>query len=228
MFKKLGVVCIAALISGAALADAVPDTEGSAPLPPQRAPAPAPAPRPAPPVSTYTPPPSTTTTTTTYTSMTTDTWDSRPYIAPMFAYAFPTEDAVRVGPGWAVAIGKPVTRHFDVEIEAIHRWLDVDSNPHSSLMMTAAGVNGLWLPGESRMFRPYLLAGVGANHVGSDMPPGKPRETDAYVTGGAGFMLSPWSWGGAIRAGAQWLQPINSDLYDKGETVATLGLQIPL
>ncbi len=153
------------------------------------------------------------------------TFDSRWYIAPQYSYVWPdNKENTSNGSGWQFDVGKPVTKHWNLEAGVIDYKLDFKNGVPGSFHQTAYGVNGLWFFNDRpKEFSPFVLLGVGAN---DQRGTGISSNTNGYGTVGIGFMSSPWNWGGAIRVGVQELHTFGNGNFN--DTIANIGLQIPL
>ena len=95
-----------------------------------------------------------------------------------------------------------------------------------SFSETAYGVNCLWhFDGRDKAFSPFILMGSGANDQSSSLPAAGTR-IRAYFSPGIGFVASPWSWGGSIRAQFEYLHSIRNNSYS--DKILSVGLSIPL
>lgn len=151
--------------------------------------------------------------------------DNRWYLAPQVTYVWPDDNrGVQNMWGLRLDVGKHVHPNWDLEFSINDYNLDYKGPAPGSSHQTAYGMNGLWFfLSHPRPVKPFLLMGVGANH---QRPDAGSSSTDAYVTWGAGFMASPWSWDGAIRVSIQHLNMFGHGNF--GDTIASFGLQIPL
>lgn len=150
--------------------------------------------------------------------------DRRWYVGALAAYSFPVCDlCVDHGAGWGVFAGKAVADRWNVELSYLSRELDLETEPGVT-EERSLGLNGLWFPDRRLRYAPFVLVGAGAHEQQMD---GKDKATVPYGTMGVGLLVSPWYGGLAFRLGAQFLRPWGDDYCGKGETLATLGLQLP-
>lgn len=151
-------------------------------------------------------------------------WDGRFYVAPGLTYNIIDDDiGVEDDAGFHIAFGKPISRHFNIELQAMD-WNGTDANAEAD--MTAFGVNLLWFP-DRYSYPLYGLLGVmdsdfeisnGAQSVDQD---------GTLLDIGFGYLQTINQHGTALRWEYRFRQN-DAETRDFDDHVVMLALQIPL
>lgn len=170
-----------------------------------------------------------------------ETFDSRPYISPMFAYTWEEADRdSEAGLGFALSGGKVLNKYWNVELQAF--WQQYDNEA------TAAGdewtdfgakIDGLFFYSRNPAFSPYFGIGAGVQHT-ELKGAGGAQDTEPMVDAGFGFLKyflldkSPIALRADLRYRWTDLSNIsgapraNAGLKDLGEPVLKIGFLVPL
>lgn len=153
--------------------------------------------------------------------------DDRLYVAPSVNYTFSDNDrSADDGWGGGVALGKPVTPHWNMELS-----LSASALKHQSASgdyrLQGLGVDALYLLNRDAGFTPYGVLGLGILRTDTL---GK-ADTGAMANAGLGIMKR-WSDNIALRADARYRWDGNStNTFNKssfGDVIVSLGLNIAL
>lgn len=170
-----------------------------------------------------------------------ESYDSRPYISPMFAYTWEEADRdSEAGLGFALSGGKVLNKYWNVELQAF--WQQYDNEA------TAAGdewtdfgakIDGLFFYSRNPAFSPYFGIGAGVQHT-ELKGAGGASDTEPLVDAGFGFLKyflldkSPIALRADLRYRWTDLSDIsgapraNGGLKDLAEPVLKIGFLVPL
>lgn len=156
-----------------------------------------------------------------------DTHDDRWYLSPMLGYVIADSDRLSDDGAWlGLAVGKPLSPRFNLELEASADKLDLESGA-DEYSQWGVGVNALYFFSREGA-APYLLGGVGA--LNTEL--GTEDNTNAALNLGVGFMPVLTRTGMALRAEARYRLDADDktlpaeDRFD--DFIIGLGLTIPL
>lgn len=153
--------------------------------------------------------------------------DDRFYLAPSVNYTFADSDR-RADDDWglALALGKPVSRHWNLELALSGASLNMDSGG-GEYDLIGLGVDAVYLVNRDADFTPYGVVGVGA--LRTDIP----GSDDVGVAASAGVgVLKRLTENVALRADARYRWDDNAaDAFSEdnfGDWIVGVGLTIAL
>ncbi|MDM0110775.1 OmpA family protein [Variovorax sp. J22R133] len=168
-------------------------------------------------------------------------FDDRWYITPFGAYVKPDTDR-RADDGWGggLAVGKPISPYWNIELRSQYEELDSDLNNLTKYKNWSASLDAQWFflgrqglrswqPGS---VQPYLVAGIGAINDKVSTPTGSDNKTSFMANAGLGIVWPFASWGRLV-ADARYRYDDNSNRFINNQGhfddwLFTVGLQIPL
>ncbi len=162
------------------------------------------------------------------TSVQAETLDDRWYISPGVSYIIADDDRlVDDDVGFQLGIGKTVSEHWNIELNAVYDELDLESGIIDEFRQAGASLDGLFFLHRQRHFAPYLGIGAGALRTTYF----KRSNTNAMANVGVGFMSQLNDHGLALRADARYRMDYDNDnvaLESRfGDWLITLGLALP-
>ncbi|BBO99942.1 OmpA family protein [Sulfuriferula nivalis] len=154
--------------------------------------------------------------------------DTRAYIAPSVNYTVADKDwGVDDAIGFAVAVGKPVSESFNLELNAnfASHSAKVGSGGSGSLDNTGLSVDALYFFNRNPDFAPYLVAGIGGL---SSRATGL-NETNFAANAGIGFMKMFSGVGFRSDVRYRYTDNVGSNpSINPGDWIVSAGLVIPL
>jgi OOP family OmpA-OmpF porin len=157
-----------------------------------------------------------------------DEMDTRAYIAPSVNYTVADKDwGVDDAIGFAVAVGKPVSQSFNLELNAnfASHSAKNGSGGAGSLDNTGLSVDALYFFNRNPDFAPYLVAGVGglnSRAIGLN-------ETNFAANAGIGFMKMFSGVGFRSDVRYRYTDNVGSNpSINPGDWIVSAGLVIPL
>lgn len=171
--------------------------------------------------------------------------EMRPYISGLFSYVFEEDDrdalvggtpeALTVGKGLQLSVGKAINRWVGIELAAFgHNYTNQAANG-SDLRDYGGKVDGLFFYRRDPRFSPYF--GVGVGSIQTDIKGSSVSTTDPFADVGLGFMKffeiagTELGFRGDLRYRHVFLED-NSlggvDVDDLGEAVLKVGIVVPL
>ncbi len=154
--------------------------------------------------------------------------DTRTYIAPSVNYTVADKDwGVDDAIGFAVAVGKPVSESFNVELNAnfASHSAKTGSNNTSSLDNIGLSVDALYFFNRNPDFAPYLVAGIG----GLNSRAHGLNETNFAANAGIGFMKMFNGVGFRSDVRYRYTDNVGSNpSINPGDWIVSAGLVIPL
>jgi OOP family OmpA-OmpF porin len=161
-------------------------------------------------------------------------FDDRAYITPFGSYIFSDSDR-DADDGWGagLAIGKPVSPYWNLELRGMYEELDRESGGPGKYKNWSAGVDAHWFflgrqgLRKWQSVQPYAILGAGGirDRVNGD------DDWSVYANAGLGILWPFADWGRLTLDGRYRWDDNHGDIGRSGsfgDTLVTLGLQIPL
>lgn len=156
-------------------------------------------------------------------------WRTGWYMAPMLSYTWADNDRrVDDTGGFQFSIGRPVSRHFNLELRGSYTNFNLD-RPGGSQKHKTLGLDALWFPDREGRFSPYLLFGAGLAHSKLST---RGDDADQVMDYGVGFTYKLKERGVAWRTDMRFRNEIDSDTVPGAtgfdDWVLNTGLVIPI
>ncbi|MBS0450720.1 MAG: OmpA family protein [Proteobacteria bacterium] len=169
-------------------------------------------------------------------------FDNRWYITPFGAYVLPDSDrGAKDGWGGGLAIGKPISPNWNIELRGMYEQLDQDLGGPGKYKNWSASLDAQWFflgrqgfrVWQSNSVQPYLVGGIGAINDKIEFPAGgSDSKTSFMANAGIGIIWPFASWG-RLMADARYRYDDNHNNFVSvnnrlDDWVFSVGLQIPL
>ncbi|HXD05299.1 MAG TPA: outer membrane beta-barrel protein, partial [Burkholderiaceae bacterium] len=168
-------------------------------------------------------------------------FDDRWYVTPFGAYVFPDNNRqAENGWGGGLAVGKPITPQWNVELRGMYERLDNKGSGAGQYKNWSGEVDAQWFfmgrqginVWQQNSVQPYLVGGIGAiNDKVSGARIDVAKKTSFMGTLGAGIVWPFADWGRLVIDGRYRYDANHGNLGRQGnhfdEGLITVGLQIP-
>ncbi len=127
------------------------------------------------------------------------------------------------GEGLGLKFGKVISPSWDVQLGATYARARGNNTRYQQ---DTLGVDALYMFSRSR-FRPFLLAGIGAEYDKGNFAPGEISKTSPYISGGAGFQFAfsdQWSMQADVRRTHGFLRNSGFNSHSGSNNYLTVGL----
>lgn len=168
--------------------------------------------------------------------------DNRWYITPFGAYVLPDSNrGAKDGWGGGLAIGKPISPNWNIELRGMYEQLDQDFGGPGQYKNWSASLDAQWFflgrqgfrVWQSNSVQPYLVGGIGAINDKIELPGGGSESKTGFMANAGVGIIWPFASWGRLMADARYRYDDNHfDLVSNNnhmdDWVFSVGLQIPL